>query len=164
MRNQMLLAGLFGLCLTLGCGTTSQQWVKDYVSKETVSTKTEFRERLQPLEQGLMDNKAQVEALRKDVTGADAKLGALQGKSDDVSKSLSDISQGYKAEVTGVRQDVEKEIKGLQKEVDDIKEKFGRLGPVVLNLQKGIDLLSKRLEIQAAQQPPAPAPSAAPKK
>ncbi|MEK7821681.1 MAG: hypothetical protein AAB260_01415, partial [Planctomycetota bacterium] len=72
-------------------------------------------------------------------------------------------SQGYKAEVTGVRQDVEKEIKGLQKEVDDIKEKFGRLGPVVLNLQKGIDLLSKRLEIQAAQ-PPASAPQAAPKK
>lgn len=163
MRNQMLLAGLFGLCLTLGCGTTSQQWVKDYVSKETVSVKTEFRERLQPLEQGLMDNKAQVEALRKDVAGADAKLGALQGKSDDVSKSLSDISQGYKAEVTGARQDVEKEIKELQKEVDEIKEKFGRLGPVVLNLQKGIDLLGKRLEIQAAQ-PQAPAPQAAPKK
>lgn len=163
MRNQMLLAGLFGLCLTLGCSTTSQQWVKEYVSKETVSTKTEFRERLQPLEQGLMDNKAQVEALRKDVAGADAKLGALQGKTEDVSKSLSDISQGYKAEVTGARQDAEKGIKELQKEVDDIKEKFGRLGPVVLNLQKGIDLLSKRLEIQAAQ-PPAPAPSAAPKK
>jgi len=163
MRNQMLLAGLFGLCLTLGCSTTSQQWVKDYVSRETVSVKTEFRERLQPLEQGLMDNKAQVETLRKDVAGADAKLGALQGKTDDVSKSLSDISQGYKAEVTGARQDMEKEIKELQKEVDEIKDKFGRLGPVVLNLQKGVDLLSKRLEIQAAQ-PPAPAPQAAPKK
>lgn len=163
MRNQTLLAGLFGLCLTLGCSTTSQQWVKDYVSKETVSTKTEFRERLQPLEQGLMDNKAQVEALRKDVAGVDAKLGALQGKSDDVSKSLSDISQGYKAEVTGARQDMEKGIKELQKEVDDIKEKFGKLGPVVLNLQKGIDLLSKRLEVQSAQ-PLAPAPQAAPKK
>lgn len=162
MRNQMLLAGLFGLCLTLGC-TTSQQWVKDYVSRENVSVKTEFRERLQPLEQGLMDNKAQVETLRKDVTGVDAKLGALQGKTEDVSKSLSDISQGYKAEVTGARQDMEKEIKELQKEVDGIKEKFGKLGPVVLNLQKGIDLLSKRLEIQAAQLP-APAPQAAPKK
>ena len=164
MTKQVLFIGLFGLCLTLGCSTTSQQWVKDYVSRENVSVKTEFRERLQPLEQGLMDNKAQVEALRKDVTGVDAKLGALQGKTEDVSKSLTDISQGYKAEVTGVRQDVEKEIKGLQKDVDEIKEKFGRLGPVVLNLQKGIDLLSKRLEIQAAQQPPAPAPSAAPKK
>lgn len=163
MRNQILSAGLFGLCLTLGCSTTSQQWVKDYVSKETVSVKTEFRERLQPLEQGLMDNKAQVEALRKDVAGADAKLGALQGKSDDLSKSLSDVSQGYKAEVTVARQDVEKEIKELQKEVDEIKDKFGRLGPVVLSLQKGVDQLSKRLEIQAAQ-PPAPAPQAAPKK
>lgn len=159
MTNQVLFAGLLGLCLTLGCGAT-QQWVKDYVSKETVSVKTEFRGRLQPLEQGLTDNNTQMEALRKEVANVDAKLAALQGKSDDLSKSLGDISQGYKAEVAGARQDTEKELKDLQGKMDELRDKLGKLGTMLMAFQKGIDQLSKKLETQALT-PPAPV---APKK
>ena len=156
MTKQVLFAGLLGLCLTLGCQVT-EQWVKDYVGKETVSVKTEFRGRLQPLEQGLTDNKTQVEALRKDVAGVDAKLAALQGKADDLSKSLNDINQGYKAEVTGARQDMDKEVKDLQGKVDELRDKLGKLGTMLMTFQKGIDQLSRKLEA------PAPAP-VAPKK
>lgn len=145
MTKRALFAGLFGLCLTVGCGAT-QQWVKDYVSRETVSVKTEFRERLQPLEQSLTDNKAQIEALRKDMTAIDAKLGNLQGKLDDMFKSLDSISQNYKTDVAGVRQDVEGAIGDLQEKVNDLRDKMGRLGTGLVTFQKSIEQLNKRLE------------------
>lgn len=157
MTNKMLFAGLCGICLTLGCGAT-QQWVKDYVGRENVSVKTEFRERLQPLEQSLAENKTQGEALKKDMAKIGASLDTLQKKLDDLSKSLSDVTQGYKAEATGVRQDVEKEVVDLNEKVNDLKDKLGKLTAGLLNFQKSIDQLSKRLEHVA----PAPAAPSVP--
>ncbi len=157
MTKQVLFAGLFGLCLSLGCGAT-QQWVKDYVSKENVAVKTEFRERLQPLEQGLTDNKTQVEALKKDVVTVVTKITALQGKLDDLSKSLGDLSQGYKTEVAGVRQDIGGEVRELQDKVNDLRDKLSKLSTGLLTIQKSIDLLTRKLEAQelAPLAPPAP--------
>jgi chromosome segregation ATPase len=164
MTRRALLAGLLGLWLTVGCGAT-QQWVKDYVSRENVSVKTELRERLQPMEQAVTDSKAQVEVLKKDMASIDAQLATLHGKLDDLSKSLGDINQSYKTEVAGVRQDVGAEIKDLQEKVKDLNEKMGRLGTGLLTFQKSIDQLSKRLEpLVPAPGAPSPTPPTAPKK
>ncbi len=156
MARKEIIISLLGLCITVGCGA-NQQWVKEYVGKETVSVRTEFRERLQPLEQNLSENKTQLEALKKDIVNINASLGNFQGKLDDMSKSLGDISQGYKTEITGVRQDVDQEINDLQEKVKDLKDKMGKLGTGLITFQKSIEQLSKRLEA-ISPQPVTPTP------
>lgn len=162
MKDKVLFMGILGLCLAAGCGGATQQWVKDYVGRETISVKTEFRERIQPLEQGLTDNKAQIEALRKDVANIGASLGTLRGKLDELSKSIADIAQGYKTEVGGVRQDMERDIKDLNEKVNALRDHLGKLGSGLETFRKSIELLTKRLE--AFTLPPPVPPQEVPKK
>lgn len=134
------------LCLFLLAGCTSQQWVKDYVGQETTSVKSELRERLQPMEQAAVDNKEQIDVLRKELANMDSKIGIFTARVDDFSKSLEEVSKSSHDGIIGLRKDVSEEVKALDEKVKDLNTKLQKLGMGLAAFQKGIEALERRLQ------------------
>lgn len=145
MRERSFVKALLCVFLLAGCGA-NQQWVKEYVGQEVTSAKSDIRERLQPLEQALDDNKMQVEKLRKDISGVDVKLNQLTEKLTRFTESLEEVNKSYKKGLNEVKKAMTEETNRVSEKVSDLNEKLQKLGKGLVTFQKSMEALEKRLE------------------
>lgn len=137
--------GVF-FCSLFFAGCASQQWVKDYVGQEVVSIKADLREKQQPVEQILEESKKETDALRKELSDIDTKVGLLQARLEDSTKGIEELSKGYQADISGVREDLKSEVNTLKEKIADMDGRLVKIGKGVIALDKSVETLDKRLQ------------------